>query len=473
MRHHSPALLALALLVGAGLRSMRVCARWDELTLAYAAYMAPLVQSLEEGHPTALLGAWTGLHPPLYGVLHAVLEIVWPVPLVWLCLSALTSLGAAAVVGRVAGPVAALVLATAPVHLMDAAEINNYPLASLAMAGLIWAARRSWPWLAAAAVLAAWSHLLGGVAAAGVVGWRLWRGPPVDRWSLLTASSLGMLPILAGAARLVQMDSTWSQPTLDVMAWGAMLVSTLGLEGLILAPVVLLGLRREMLAGWLSIVLALVLAIVLGAAAAHQRPYLGLIAPIAAVAVGLAVRHRPWLAWAVVALCLVRGVRVGLAEGLSLEAIAADQDRNRAVDEAIALSAPGDTLWLVAPALQPDDDKTDTGPVMWRFPPWERMTIARPVDFEYKDYRFGHPRHWRGRVVHTSTELHSAAFDQIAAQRLAAGGQLWVVLYDHTPASGLQDRVERTLRPYHTVQTGVGEDAGLGVDQLLRVEGLK
>ncbi len=156
MRTHSSAILGLALLIGAGLRALRVGVRWDELTLAYAAYMAPLAESLQAGHPTALVGDWIGLHPPLYGTLFAVLEVLWPVPLVWLAFSALASLGAVAVVGRVGGPMAALVLATAPVHLMDSAEVNNYPMASLAVALLIWSASRTWPWLAAAAVLAAW-----------------------------------------------------------------------------------------------------------------------------------------------------------------------------------------------------------------------------------------------------------------------------------------------------------------------------
>ena len=66
MRHYSPAVLAAALIIGGLLRTMRVCARWDELTLAYAAYMEPLAESLGAGHPTALLGSWIGLHPPLY-----------------------------------------------------------------------------------------------------------------------------------------------------------------------------------------------------------------------------------------------------------------------------------------------------------------------------------------------------------------------------------------------------------------------
>jgi hypothetical protein len=471
MRNHSLAALAPALILGAALRALRVGARWDELTLAYAAYMEPLAAALQDGHPSALVGSWTGLHPPLYGTLHAVLEVAWPVPLVWLCLSALTSLGAAAVVGRTAGPVAALVLATAPVHLMDAAEINNYPLASLSIAVLIWAARRSWGWLAAAALFAAWSHLLGGVAAAGVVGWRLSRGPSVDRWSLLAASALGMLPIVGGVMRLMQMDSTWSQPSVDLLAWMLLVARTVGPEAWLMAPVVLLGLRRELAAGGLALGGALLLATVLGAAAAHQRPYLGLLAPIAAVAVGQAVRSRPRLGWVVVALCLVRGVRVGAAEVDSVQRLVADQDRPRAIDAAIASSEPGDTLWLVAPALQPDDDKSDTSAVLWRLSPWASMPIARPVRSEYKDYRFGHPRHWQERVVHTSTELDEAAFDAVAAQRLGAGGRLFIVLYDHAPAHGLKARIERVMRPYEWVAEPVGEDRGLGADWLYRVDG--
>ena len=42
MRDRSSAMLAAALIIGAALRALRVATRWDELTLAYAAYMAPL-----------------------------------------------------------------------------------------------------------------------------------------------------------------------------------------------------------------------------------------------------------------------------------------------------------------------------------------------------------------------------------------------------------------------------------------------
>jgi hypothetical protein len=99
------------------------------------------------------------------------------------------------------------------------------------------------------------------------------------------------------------------------------------------------------------------------------------------------------------------------------------------------------------------------------------MPIARPVRSEYKDYRFGHPRHWQERVVHTSTELDEAAFDAVAAQRLGAGGRLFIVLYDHAPAHGLKARIERVMQPYEWAAEPVGEDRGLGADWLFRVDG--
>jgi hypothetical protein len=472
MRSNSPAVLACALIIGAVLRMLRVGVRWDELTLAYAAYAEPLVRSVRDGHPTALVGDWIGLHPPLHGTIHAVMEVLWPAPILWLGFSALCSWGAVVVVGRMAGPIAALVLATAPVHVIDAAEVNNYPLASLMVALLLLSARGRWQWLALMAVLAGWTHILGGIAAAGVVAWRLFFGPSVKRGSLIAAATLGLMPIAGGALRLMGMRSTWSQPDLMLMDWAQMNLEAMGPVAWLMAPLVLIGLRREAAASWLAMATALGLAIALGAAAAHQRPYLGLFAPAAAVAIATAVKERVRLGWVVVLLCVVRGGMLGVADGARVSDITEDLARPRAIDSAIQDSRVGDTIWLVAPALQPDDDKTDFGPVMWRMSPFERMPIARPVDFEYKDYRYGQPRVWRGRVVHTSTELNHAAFDHVAAATLDTGHDVWVVLYDHSPATGLDTRILRTLRPYAFDHRVIGDDKGLGEDQLMHVSGL-
>jgi hypothetical protein len=128
---------------------------------------------------------------------------------------------------------------------------------------------------------------------------------------------------------------------------------------------------------------------------------------------------------------------------------------------------------LVSPALQADDDKTATGEVMWRFRPWSRMSIARPVLFEYKDYRYGQPRSWNGLTIHTSTELDATAFDHVVGAALKGGNKVLVVIYDHSPATGLTDRLKRVLQPYETTWRMVGDDRGLGRDQVVTLRGVQ
>ena len=101
------------------------------------------------------------------------------------------------------------------------------------------------------------------------------------------------------------------------------------------------------------------------------------------------------------------------------------------------------------------------------------MKLARPVPFEYKDYRYGQPRIWNEKTIHTSTELDAAAFDHVAEATFKKGRRIWLVMYDHSPATGLMERIERTLQPYKSTWTTVGEDRGLGPDKLAIVEGLR
>ena len=470
MRSNSFAIV-LVVFAAAVLRVLRMHVRWDELTLAYAAYPEPLVQAVEQGHPTALFGSWIGLHPPLWGIVHAVLEVLAPIPWVWMGLSVAASILAVCVIGRAGGLVAAMVLASAPVHLLDAAEVNNYPMASLAVAMLLLSARGHWIGLVVAAVLAGWTHLLAGWVAFFVVAWRVWDGPREERWKLVGWSFLGLLPVGAGALRLMGQGSTWAQPAAHLSDWFSLMFETLGPEGVVLAPLVLIGLTGVVRVGWLSLGGGLLFAVVLGAAAAHQRPYFGLVAPIAALAVADAVKRFPRLLWFVVLLCSVRAVRFAADDVERIQSVMGDLATTRGVDVAIDGARQGDTIWLVSPALQADDDKTATGPVMWRFRPWHAMSIAHPVSFEYKDYRYGQPRIWNDLTVHTSTELDAAAFDHVAAAVLERQQRLWVVLYDHSPATGLVERIERTLRPYDYAWQLVGKDQGLGVDRVAIVQG--
>ena len=473
MRSKSIALVAV-LIAAAVLRLLRMHVRWDEIALAYAAYGEPLTQAVIDGHPTALLGGWIGLHPPLWGTLHALMEVYLPIPWAWMGFSALCSWLAVYVVGREGGIAAALVLASAPVHLLDAAEVNNYPMASLAVALLVVTARGHWASLAFVAVFAAWSHLLVGVAAAAVVLWRLISLRTVHRVALMFWVVVGMLPIVGGASRLMGKGSTWSQPNVEWMAWLELLVDSIGPEGLLLIPLVLMGMRGPIFVAWASMAGALLFAVGFDAAAAHQRPYLGLLAPIAALAIAETVRRRPWTLWVVVLLCTSRGARFAFDDVTRFKEVVVDLDVVRGVDFAIEGAVAGDTIWLVSPALQTDDDKTAFSTVLWRFRPWNSMPIARPVEFEYKDYRYGQPRQIEGINLHTSTELEAAPFDHVTLAALERGGRVWLVLYDHAPAAGLEARVRRVLSPYSVVWTQVGqEQRALGVDLVGTVEGLR
>ena len=290
---------------------------------------------------------------------------------------------------------------------------------------------------------------------------------------LLGWTGLGLLPVAAGAARLMGQGSTWAQPDVSMLDWVSLLANTIGPEGLVMAPLVLLGLHGAVRVGWITLGGGLVIAVWMGAAAAHQRPYLGLVAPIAALAIAESVRRHPRLVFVVAVLSFVRGARFIAADVQRISLVWDDLEVERGVDFAIEGSGIGDTIWLVSPALQADDDKTATGEAIWRFRPWEPMAVARPISFEYKDYRYGQPRSWRDRTIHSSTELDAVAFDHVAAAALAGGHKLWVVLYDHSPATGLDKRLMRTLQPYrHTWET-VGIDRGLGTDRVAIVEAIR
>jgi hypothetical protein len=357
--------------------------------------------------------------------------------------------------------------------LLDAAEVNNYPMASMALACVLLTARRHWSWFVLSVVFAGWAHLLAGVGAIGVVLWRLWTGAPSERGPIFAWVIIGMLPIVGGVLRLMGLGSTWSQPDVDLLTWLSMIAETVGIEGLVLAPLVFWGLRGSVRAGWIVMGAALLFAVAMGAAAAHQRPYLGLFAPFAALALAQAIQRKAWIVYLAVPLCLCRGIRFGAQDMERVHQIQSDLQTERGIDFALAKAQVGDTVWLVSPALEADDDKTAMSPVLWRLRPWLPMPIGRPVDFEYKDYRYGQPREWNGLMVHSSTELDSASFDHVAGARFESGGRLWVVVYDYTPATGLIERLERVLQPYDVESHSVGADRGLGVDKVLVMGGLK
>ena len=453
MRQDERWLWAITLLA-LGLRIPQAICRWDEIALAYAAYWEPTAFALARFDLGAALTSWTGLHPPLYGLVLGGLEHLLPIPMVFILTSVFFSCLAVYWVGKVAGPLGALVLASSPIQLSYAAELNNYPLGVAAVAGCVLASRADWRWAGLAAVVAAWSHVLAGVAAIGMVLHRVVRERGRrDSLKLMAVSFLGMLPIGVGALRLMGNEGTFGQEG-DALGWIELAVSALGVEGIVFSLLAVLAWRSSAVWPWVGMASLLAITLVLGISSTEQLQYLPLLGPPAAALVGLGVaevrspRVHHWLMGILIFLCTVRAGRAVTADLTRLEDVIADQDTTRAIDIAIEQSQAGDTVWMVAPANELDDDKTATAPALWRISPWVSMALAYPVDFEYRDYRYGQPRHWKGRVVHSSTDLYAAPFDSVAMSTLNRGDEVWVVVYEHGHATGLLEHIEFVLRPY-------------------------
>jgi len=271
----------------------------------------------------------------------------------------------------------------------------------------------------------------------------------------------------------------WSQPPVETMAWLNMLWETLGVFGIMVVIVGMMGLRGVHLAQWIALTFVLGVSLLMGAAAGHQRAYLCLFGPSLALGIGHLLPGLGWpgkdkvsaVSWGFI-LVLLLGVRPVVAQSANdIREISRDLQRTRAVDLAIERSVPGDGIWLVTPALQPDDDKQAISSLLWRFKPWNRMAMAQPVAFAFEDWSYGQPRQWEERVVHTSTELDPAAFDHVMRVMEAEGKRMFVALADHGPAAGLEMRVHRVLRPYRFSVERVGEDRGMGTDRLFVVTG--
>jgi hypothetical protein len=477
--------LAAALLVlAAALRLGRALLRWEEVSLAYAAYQAPLVEAW--GDPGAMLDSWVGLHPPLYGILFAVIERAAPIPLIFLGLSALCSWLAVLFVyraarllgGDLAGLVALALATTAPVALHYTAELNNYPLLLALLAALLWAWARyrqglsGWLPVALLGVAAGWTHLLGGVAAGlAVLGVLLrHRG---DGLKALAVLALGTSPVVAGAFELVTSSDTYGQPELRLdqslrdwrerFGWLCLPAAVLALPALRRAPVVLLS--------WAGLAAAVAAMVGLGVAAPHQFPYQSLLMPAGAVLVGIAAaRLRGWWIGAA-ALAVLQGWLAIRVVHFDLARTWRDLQRHRGIDEVLARARPGDGIWLVSPALEPDDDKRAISPSLWRIEPWRPLPMVKPFPMEYTDYRYGQPRLYEGLIVYSFTDFWPARMDAILEHHIDSGQRVWVALYDHGPAADYPDRLRRLLRPWSYEEQPVGTDGGLGIDVVMLIDG--
>lgn len=486
---------ALAMIVAVAflLRLSQGCLRWDEIALAYAAYQQPFVDALMAGD----LGAWSqfhGLHPPLYSLCFSLLNAVWGAPGAWLLFSALVSTGAVWVVGRIAGLAAAALLAVDPLQIAYAGEVNNYPLLVLMVGLLIWASEKACEDRGSRAlivfgILASWTHFLGGlvfvVCAFRVILKDRKRGARVLAWGFV-----GALPVLIRMVQLAGESGSYGQTGLDWTVLGGGLYEKVGWWWLLLLPAVVGAVRRQRAMGWmaLGIGLSLISLFALQIAAPHQQPYWLVLGPFLAILVAANSGPLPWL------LAALGFFTVVPSQWDRVQSLRGDLGRERAIDVALNLANAHDAIWLVSPALQPDDDKNASSDVLWRFSPW---TQARPwrADFEYVDPRFGQPRVFGQHPVHSSVDLvegeiqkgcqrtytSASAFEKAASVHLSQDKKIWVVLYDHGPACDMPGGMDWALRNFRlgdlspgdptTSCLWVGEDRGLGRDRLCVVEG--
>lgn len=464
------------MLLALALRLVRAVLRWDEISLAYVAYWQAWSDTLAQGKLAAALTTFTGLHPPGYALLLAAVDgLSGHRPLAWLLLSVGCSVGAVWLVGRLAGPAAAAVLALDPFQLAYCAEINNYPLLTLCVAGCLvaWdrARRGGGPWLlVAVAAAAGWTHLLGGlVGGLCLLTLRDWRQGAQG----LAALAVLTAPVAWTALQLTGSESTFSQPGL---VWDAVWTGLWTKSGpwlaLLLPAAWAVRRQRALGAVLFGTVGAIGLLTALGIAAPHQQPYWVAVGPPLAVALA---GGAPWLAWGAAA-----GALLGLpAEGERLEELHDNRLRDRAIDQVLRHLTPGDALWLLAPALMPDDDKTMTSDVLWRLPPWKPAPAwrgpgdadARSPAFEFADYGFGQPRVFDGVVVHSTTDLWQSQLDQVLSWHLSEGHDVWFVLYDHGPANDYPGLLRRHLVAYETEEWPLPrhEGDGAGADRVIVV----
>ncbi len=435
------------------MRALRLPNRWDEVAWLYSAYPSATVDALEAGDWGRLTTEFTGLHPPLWPLLHALWEWALPVPGLWLLSSALLSLSTVALVAR-HSLLAGLVLALSPLQLAYAAEVNQYPLATawVALAFVsreeIAAGRRTWGWLALATVGGGWTHALAGLAG-GLAALSL--GPRVAL-RVGAVALLAALPLLSPLLDLAREPGSFRQPPFRPALVAEAFQQRFGWLGLVgLAPLALLGARaRPGLAAACGGLILAWMALVAGhIAAPHQFPYLLLLGVPVALLVG-AGASRSWQRKLVIGISLLQGGLVLVQNLQALHRIV--EDPPRAIDLALAElrvpwscppgqppdpSCSGDALYLLAPPGLDDDDKSRTGPVLWRLRPWWPMPRIRPYPMRWGDHREGQPRRVKGHVVYVNDHTR----DRLQAA-IAAHPRLWLVVYEQGRRAEFTDQVQ-------------------------------
>ena len=404
MRHAALSILLFTVVS----RLIRVGCRWDEWALHYATYNVDTRLALGGGDYAAALGAWVGLHPPGYPLLHAVVSLVWPAPIAWLLLSAVASTVAvwALLKAHPRTVIPALAVATDPVQLHYAVEVTNYPVATMVLA-LAWMGhRRDRPLiLGVAAFLACWLHILVAVGVGIIVAFnRL-------RLSMVPVMFLAGIFLVPQAWDIAMDGGTRRQPPIAVDLSFKDAVDRFGVSWLLLSPLVVAGFHRAADAAllWCGLIVAWLTAVLLGIGAPHQFPYACFVGIPAAVLLGCTTERWPRAFFVVAAVLIGRGTASCVQEVASLQDVIDDQARPRAIDAVLEQALPGDAIVLVRGPGSPDDDKRHTSPVLWRLSPFSSaapiVTAGNPAFQGHpflidglRIFTFAHPREDIGRI---------------------------------------------------------------------------
>jgi hypothetical protein len=411
---------ATAILLFAALsRLLRAGGRWEEWALHFAAYNNATTAELLAGDTVGALSTWVGLHPPLYPFLHGLGTLVLPMPAIWLIFSSACSLGAVWFMLR-AHPstlLPALLLATDPVQLHYAAEVNNYPLSVLVIAATWWALRSNRiVALTVFVVIGAWTHIL-----AGLVCILIALTHP-KRMRILMVAAFGVMPLVPNAWALAVSSASQRQPPLDVERSIQDAIDRFSVLWVMLIPMILLGAQEAKAAAfvWASTLAIWAGMVGVGIAAPHQFPYAMLLGvPAVVLLSATASRHLAFGVIIVIA-AIGRGL-VGLGSGLAdTWHIVANQSVHRGIDAVLDLSLPGDAIVLVRGPGPPDDDRRHHSPVLWRLSPFDDWN---PIFTKARPDLVGQPWLHRGRRIYTFSHPRPSL-------AIIPGRHVFTVLYD-------------------------------------------
>jgi hypothetical protein len=505
----SPLPLLAILAIAAWLRWGRLELRFNQITFAYAAYFEPYLAAWQAHDVRRLLTTFIGLHPPLYSAMHAALYTVWGAPAGFHLLSGALSVTAVWVTfllgrsayGHTAGLAAAALLAVSTYHLHYGLEVNNYPLLVLTSAlsqraflrALERPGRRETCLWALTAAAALYTHALAAllVALNALAFLAVHRGRHLK--PLLAASGSILLICLPLAAPVIELTRRGSTYHNEALAWGALWTLVVRGMSFRFGPPALVGLL--MLAAGIGLVrglrrpaerpasLALGLSLLAapiilglsraGIAAAHQYPYYLLVLPsfLVLAARGFtsgrsappALAPVPALRLTAGPLALTLAVTAGweMARAEQLEAdraVARFSGQAHAVKVALIEARAGDVLWLIAPALYPDDDKRAVDPVYQALPAWSTCRYHQPRDlrFEFVDYSYGQPVTCGDLTLYTFTDVYGSSMTRLLRYERSQGHTVRIVLYDVETTPDYPARLEAVLQPFHASRRSVG-----------------